>query len=135
MWANSPILPAIVLAHTNRGIPFDEMRILSIGTGNKHSGFNVAEYESYRLENSAFRLKLLQMAMSAASDAGDRAARYLVGEENYLHIEPPLPPGQSIGLFDYRRANQILPKMAVVEASNPAIHEFFARCKLCQFIS
>ena len=132
LWANSPILPAIVLAHANRGVPFNEMRILSIGTGHKYSGFDISDYESSRLEDPAFRLKLLQMAMSAASDAGDRAAQYLVGEENYLHIEPPLPPGQSIGLFDYRRANQILPDMAVIAAANPAIHEFLARCNLCQ---
>lgn len=132
MWANSPILPAIVLAHSNRGVPFDEMRILSIGTGYKHSGFDILEYESSRLENSAFRLRLLQMAMSASSDAGDRAAQYLVGEENYLHIEPMLEPGMSIGLFDYRSANSVLPKKAAEAAASPDIHEFFARCNLCQ---
>jgi patatin-like phospholipase/acyl hydrolase len=132
IWAFSPILPAVVLAHSNLGIPFNEMRILSIGAGCKYSGFDVSDYQSIRLQSSALCLKLFNMAISAAADASDSGARQLVGDENFLHIEPAMEPGREIGLFDYVRSNEILPRMAAQSANSAVIKNFLARCELWQ---
>ena len=126
MWAHSPVLPAIVLAHANRGIPFEDMKVLSIGTGNRYSGIEVDKYHRFKNNNSDFRLNLLYTAMSAASDAGERAGSYLLGEQNYLHVDPDIDICGGISLFDYEQAFELLPIQAKIQANHEPV---------CQFLS
>ena len=124
MWAHSPMLPAIVLAHANRGIPFEDMRVLSIGTGHRYAGIDVEKYHRYRNNNSDFRLNLLYTAMSAASDAGERAANYLLPEGSCLHIDPDMDFCDQISLFDYEKAFELLPLQARIQAGQASTCQF-----------
>ncbi len=128
IWAHSPLLPAITLAHAKRQIPFSQMRVLSIGTGYKFSGFDVNQYDRYRMDDSNFRLDLLFTAMSTSNDAGDLTAACLLGRDNFLHVEPDLDPAQKIHLLDFKSAYQILPEKAKQVAESGVVDQFLNGC-------
>lgn len=107
VWANNPVMVALVDAVTAHDITFDQIEILSIGTGN-------APFELKR--DGVFGgllawAQVIKAAMFLTTDNATAQAKLLLGPDRCLRIEPT-EADSAIDLDDYDRAFAILPQRA-----------------------
>jgi patatin-like phospholipase/acyl hydrolase len=105
VWANNPVMLAIVEAMICYDVPRERIKVLTIGCGDD------PYYVTRRMVAGGLWQwrKVIGAAMRAQSLAATNQARLLVGPENVVRIEPALSCGP-IDLDDYRRAvNELLP--------------------------
>ncbi|MET1755690.1 CBASS cGAMP-activated phospholipase [Novosphingobium sp. RD2P27] len=109
IWANNPIMNALVDALACYDVPRENIRILSLGTG--EAEFTVEE----GARSGGIRHWALLRAFTAAARAQCKnalgQAYLLVGKNNVLRIDPP-ESGQPIALDDVSRALRELPGVA-----------------------
>ncbi len=124
VWANNPIMVALVDAVTAYDIGFDQIEILSIGTGNPP--FTMQKHSIFR-GIWAWR-EVIKAAMFLTTDNATAQAKLLLGPERCLRIEPSNDDAH-IELDDYDRAAATLPVAAArdFEANVDAIAPFFLR--------
>lgn len=84
VWANNPIMAAVIDALSSYDISREQIEILSIGTGN-------APYEisKFAVRGGFFRwLEIIKGAMFLTTDNAQAQATLLLGPENILRLEP-----------------------------------------------
>lgn len=123
VWANNPIMVALVDALTAYDITAEQIEVLSIGTGN--APFELSRPAVFR-GLIAWR-EAIKAAMFLTTDNATSQAKLLVGPEHCLRIEPD---GEAalIELDDYDAAFARLPALAIshFEANAEFIEPFFA---------
>lgn len=107
VWANNPIMAAVVDALSAYDVSRDQIEIFSVGAGN----------QPYEISRLAFRGGLFQWreiikgAMFLTTDNAQAQATLLLGPENILRLEPR-GAAAAIDLDDWRSAVAALPQLA-----------------------
>ncbi|WDA39612.1 CBASS cGAMP-activated phospholipase [Erythrobacter sp. BLCC-B19] len=122
VWANNPVMVAIVDALTCYDITLDQIEVLSIGTGNP-------PFELSRNRVFAGLLawrEVIMAAMFLTTDNATAQAMLLLGPDNLLRIEPS-DEAATIKLDDFDRAQAELPPLASAHFASygPALAKFF----------
>jgi uncharacterized protein len=118
LWANSPLVAAILAAHRELNVDFSDMRILSIDTGTYPGGRGHQQLARLRpLSINTVQTVLDSISGAQASFATHFAAQ-LLGSGRFVHITAPLQ--SDIPLDDAKQSLEILPPLAEREAANAA---------------
>lgn len=108
VWANNPSMVAIVEAFGPLGIPLTQLRVLSIGTfdevTDRHKMLDAGGFWQWRRAAS-------DVIMRGQSIAAANQARFLIGKENYLRINPSIP-NDTLTLDGTDRAEDMIGKAA-----------------------
>lgn len=107
VWCNNPIMAALVDAITTYDLSFEQIQILSIGTGNPPFEIPISKAKTGLF---AWR-EVIKAAMFLTTDNAQAQATLLLGQENICRLEPSEGP-DSIELDDWARAIEELPEMA-----------------------
>ncbi|PYP82245.1 MAG: hypothetical protein DMG65_26730 [Candidatus Angelobacter sp. Gp1-AA117] len=114
LWANNPVLVAVIYAHRHLGIPLKDMRLMSLGNGNFPAGIQAKKYDKAR---PIFMVQdILELMFSSQNTAADDLAGSLIGVENVLSLNGNLP--EPVDLDDVDAAISILPPLAQTRALN-----------------
>jgi hypothetical protein len=122
LWANNPVMNALVDALSCFELDRGQIRILSVGCG--ETAFKVDEERS---KGGLFQWRdVFSAAVRAQSLNALGQAYLLVGKDNVLRIDAPETP-TPIPLDDFRRAKAELPAMArsLAEASGHRAEQLF----------
>ncbi len=122
VWANNPVMVALVDAVSAYDVSFDQIEILSIGTGN-------APFALHRpkvLGGAIAWREAIKAAMFLTTDNATAQAKLLLGPERCLRIEPEQADAL-IELDDYDSAFATLPARALehFEAHRETLARFF----------
>src|SRR5690606_2250479 len=122
VWANNPIMVALVDAITAYAIGFDQVEIFSIGTGN--APFALRKPDVFR-GLIAWR-EAIKAAMFLTTDNATAQAKLLLGPDRCLRIEPD-EADTAIEMDDYDEAFARLPDRAAehFESRRTEISSFF----------
>ena len=90
LWANTPSLVSVLWAHHHLGVPFENMRVVSIGTGETPGGVLTAEMNALRTYSAKTISTLFDMMFQTQESAANAFARELVGPANYVQVCPQL---------------------------------------------
>ncbi len=87
VWANNPIMAAVVDALSAYDVPRERIEILSLGTGNPPY-----EISRFAIRGGMFRwIEIIKAAMFLTTDNAQAQATLLLGPENILRLEPTGP--------------------------------------------
>lgn len=125
VWANNPIMLAVIEALTCFDITRDQIDVLSLGCGDDRYVVSPAEITKGGLWHWK---KIMGAAMRLQSLAATNQARLLLGPRQVVRIEPPIfdPP---IRMDDWRRSAAVLPSAAeqAVAADGVRVAEKFLK--------
>ena len=119
LWANNPSLVAIRVAHQMMQVPFDQMRLISVGNGELPDGIPGVDFNVTR------RMRMLEpvldMMFATQMEAVDRYAAMLLQDEGWtgatmLRVNVDL--ARNIPLDDAAGAVNLLPARAITKARN-----------------
>ena len=130
IWANNPIMNALVDALTCYEVDRSQIRILSLGCG--ETSFKV---EQTRAAGGLFQWKDgLRAAMRAQSLNALGQSYLLIGKQNVVRLDAPETPNP-VPMDDHKRASAELPLMArsLVEGSGHLVHEIFLKTSVEPF--
>lgn len=124
VWANNPVMVALVDALTAYDITPEQVEVFSIGTGN--APFELSKRDVFR-GLIAWR-EAIKAAMFLTTDNATSQAKLLLGPERCVRVEPSGTPA-SIELDDYDGAFAQLPDLAAeqFEIHRECIARFFDR--------
>jgi uncharacterized protein len=131
VWANNPVMLAVVEAMIAYDVPRERIKVLSIGCGDEP--YHVIRRMTW---GGLWQWrKIIGAAMRAQSLAATSQARLLLGPANVVRIEPTLV-GPPIELDDYRRTmDELLPAVsASVAAHRDRVEEMFLKTKAERFV-
>lgn len=133
IWANNPIMNAVVDTLACFDVPRENLRILSLGTGEATFRLN-ARARNGGARHWAF-LRAFEAAARAQSKNALGQAYLLVGKNNVLRIDPP-ESDRAISLDDTHRALRELPLVArsLVESSGHQVESVFLRSRADPFV-
>jgi uncharacterized protein len=122
VWANNPIMAAVVDALSAYDVTREQIEIFSIGTGN-------APYDisNFALRGGLFQWReIIKGAIFLTTDNAQAQACLLLGPQNILRLEPKEPAAE-IDLDDWRKAVTVLPPVAKAdfEANKERIASLF----------
>ncbi len=110
VWANNPVMIAIVDALTTYDLNPEQIEVFSIGTGNMPF-----ELSSPSVLSGLFSWKeIIKAAMFLATDNATSQAKLLLGPNSCLRLEPTCESAQ-IEMDDYDTAMERLPKLAAFD--------------------
>jgi len=116
VWANNPIMAAVVDTLSAYDVSRDQIQVLSIGTGN-------APYEigKFAVRGGLFQWReIIKGAMFLTTDNAQAQAELLLGPEKILRLEPK-GDAAAIGLDDWRAAvDKLVPLAEADFATNRA---------------
>lgn len=112
VWANNPVMVALVDAISAYNISFDQIEVLSIGTG--HAPFSLSRADTVR-GLIAWR-EAIRAAMFLTTDNATAQVKLILGPERCLRIEP-IGSEAEIALDDYDAAFKTLPECAARDFS------------------
>jgi len=130
IWANNPIMNAVVDALACYDVPRENIRVLSIGTGDEALGLDEGVVEAGLLRWVFPGLGKAPMIFRAAAKAQSHNALgqafLLVGKQNVIRIDPP-ESENPIALDDVGRAIKELPRLAHshAEATGHYVNQIF----------
>lgn len=131
IWANNPIMLAVIETMIAYDVPRERIKVLSIGCG--HDPF----YVTGRMAVGGLWhwRKVIGAAMHAQSLAATSQARLLLGPQNVVRIDPTIT-GPPIELDDYRRAmNELLPAVGTaVSAHRQSVEAMFLGQPVLPFV-
>jgi hypothetical protein len=133
IWANNPVMNALVDALACYDVPRENIRILSIGTG--ESTFTVGEKaRTGGIKEWAF-MRSFNAAARAQSKNALGQAFLLVGKNNVIRIDAPESDNQ-IALDDVGRSLRELPLVArsLVEGSGHRVETMFLQDRVDPFV-
>ena len=116
VWANSPCLAAILIAHRSFNIPFEAMRVLSLGTGQHPHGSTLERFIDMRLASPEAMRTLSELMLASQMNYTETMGKELVGAGRFFHINPTLQ--EPIGLHNVSAAKKLLPSHGMSEADN-----------------
>jgi hypothetical protein len=115
IWANNPVMNAVVDALACYDLPREDIRVLSIGTGDEVLGLDEGVRKGGLLRWVFPGLSKAPMIFRAAAKAQSHnalgQAYLLIGKQNVVRIDPP-ESENPIGLDDVDRAVTELPRLA-----------------------
>lgn len=122
VWANNPIMVAVIDALSAYNLKPEQIQILSIGTGNPPFELSHNKVFAGLL---AWR-EVIKAAMFLTSDNATAQAKLLLGPDHVLRIEPT-GDDANVELDDYDTATADLPNLAArhFEAQFAALEAFF----------
>ena len=109
VWANNPVMVALVDALTCNMIGRDQIDILSIGCGDAEIIMSDAQVGRGGLWHWR---EIVSSAMHLASQNALGQAGLLIGRDRLIRLNAPPLPGGAIGLHDVMRAKSELPSIA-----------------------
>ena len=133
IWANNPVMNAAVDALACFDVPRENLRVLSIGTGD--STFTVAaSAQKGGIKEWAF-MRSFNAAARAQSKNALGQTYLLVGKNNVLRIDAP-ESDQPIEMDDVRRSLRELPLVArsLVEGSGHHVQALFLQDQVDRFV-
>jgi patatin-like phospholipase/acyl hydrolase len=122
VWANNPIMAAIVDTLSTYNVSREQIEILSIGTGNKPY-----EISRFAVRGGLFQWReIIEGAMFLTTDNAQAQACLLLGPEKILRLEPE-GEAAAIDLDDWTTAKKKLVPLAASDFSEhrPQIEMFF----------
>jgi patatin-like phospholipase/acyl hydrolase len=124
VWANNPAMVALVDALTAYDITPDQVRVLSVGTGNAPFSLSRDKVMSGLV---AWR-EAIKAAMFLTTDNATAQLKLLLGPERCLRLEPS-GDDAAVEMDDYDAAFSCLPALAAADfaAHQPAIAPFFVQ--------
>ena len=109
VWANNPVMVALVDALTCYTLERDQIDILSLGCGDAEITMSDAQV----LQGGLWHWReIVSSAMHLASQNALGQAGLLIGRDRLIRLNAPLLPGGAIGLDDVQRAKAELPVIA-----------------------
>jgi len=119
VWANNPSLVAVRVAHEFLQIPFEQIRLISIGNGEVPDGVFGVNFNATRRMQMLY--PILDMISATQMESADRVCGMLLKDERWtgarmLRVNVGLP--RNIPLDDVDQALKILPPRAVTQARN-----------------
>jgi patatin-like phospholipase/acyl hydrolase len=117
LWANNPVLHAVMTAKRCYGTSFEEMRVISVGNGEIPSGSVALDFD--KLRRGLMIKPLLDMMFATQSELADETVGVLLGDEQFsgkrmLRVNTRL--AKPIELDDFLMARQHLKPLAENEA-------------------
>lgn len=131
LWANNPIMNAVVDVLSGFSIDRRQLHVLSLGCG--ETTFRVSDSKA---KGGMFHWRnVIEAAMRAQSLNALGQTYLLLGKDHVHRIDAPETP-KPIDLDDYLRAREELPDMAraLVEASGHGIAERFLQHKVVPYV-
>jgi patatin-like phospholipase/acyl hydrolase len=122
VWANDPIMAAVVDALSAYDMTREQIEIFSIGTGN-----SPYEISKFALRGGFFQwIEIIKGAMFLTTDNAQSQAALLLGPERILRLQPE-GDAANIELDDWTNARVMLPPLAKADlaANREHISEFF----------
>lgn len=122
VWANNPVMIALIDALSAYEISREQISVLSLGTGNPP--FHLSRSSAF---GGLFSWReIIRAAMFLTTDNATAQAKLLLGPERCTRIEPDERAGH-IELDDYDRAAAVLPQIADAdfEENRSEIEKFF----------
>lgn len=110
LWANSPSLISILYSKCHLNIPIDNMKLISIGTGDFPKGFTNKEYHNLRIYSGKTIKTIFELMFLSQQSATDDQTKLFLGDNNFSRISPQLD--EFISLDDYDKAIKKLPPLA-----------------------
>jgi patatin-like phospholipase/acyl hydrolase len=110
VWANNPIMIALIDALTCYELGRSQIDILSLGCG--ESEIYITE-KQVRLGGVWHWKEIISAAMHLASQNAMGQAGLLIGRDRLVRIDAPPKPGAAIGLDDVEQSVAELPRLAV----------------------
>ena len=108
IWANNPIMIAIIDALSNYNITLQQIKILSIGTGNPPFTRTLE-----KAQKGLFHWrKIIEAAIFLTTDNALSQAKLLLGPDKVLRMEPSEKTIENIELDDWEKSKLILPNIA-----------------------
>jgi patatin-like phospholipase/acyl hydrolase len=117
VWANNPVMLAIVEAVSAYQVPIDRIRVLPIGTGNLIPTIGQGATRAGML---GWR-DIITTAMYLTTDTALSQARLLLGSDAVIRLQPT-EVGAAIQLNDWKRAKDVLPGEAQAALLQNAAH-------------
>jgi patatin-like phospholipase/acyl hydrolase len=115
VWANNPVMVALVDVLSCFNVLRRQVRIVSIGNGARKPILNAFELRFGGAIGWFYRSALLDSMMYYSAASADGQAGLLVGRDQLTRIEPP-QEAASVHMTDYSAAKRILPSLADREA-------------------
>ncbi len=122
IWANNPVMTAVVDALTAYDISVDQIKILSLGTGNPPF-----QLKLNAVSGGLFHWReIIKASMFLTTDNATAQAKLLLGPSSVIRIEPS-EPAANIELDDYSAAMKLTPDEALLSFNNhiPSLAPFF----------
>ena len=114
VWANNPVMVALVDALSCHDLDRRQVQILSLGCGESEM---LISDDQVRLGGLWHWKEVISSAMRLASQNALGQAGLLIGRDQLVRIDAPLMPDNPIELDDYYRAKQVLLPLAAPLAS------------------
>ena len=91
VWANSPVMAAILEAVCYLGVPLDRIDVLSVGTTSEP--FTARRKSNAGIAGWAWKSAIIELLMNVQVESGLKHARLLAGEPRFLRVNVVTPPG------------------------------------------
>ena len=124
VWANNPVMIALVDALTCYDLPRRQVHILTVGTGNTEIKIGSAQI----LKGGVWHWRdIISSAMHLQSQNADGQAGLLIGRDQLIRLNAPAMPEHPIALDDYARSVAELPPIAarLIDEHGPLIRDRF----------
>jgi patatin-like phospholipase/acyl hydrolase len=108
VWANNPTMLAIIEAFRTLDIPLANIRVLSLGTSDE-----ICDRKRH-LDRGGFwqwKKAAIDVVLRGQTLAATNHSRFLIGKDNLLRINPPVPSG-TLALDGIGRASDLVAKAA-----------------------
>ena len=118
VWANSPSLLAVLVAHRHLNIPFEDIRVLSIGTGYFPNGRSPRFMQRLRPFSLNSVRTVLELIWDSQASFADEYAKGLIPPSHFRKVDVPL--NKNMKLDDVKEAIAVLPPLAESQAAATA---------------
>jgi len=108
IWANNPTMVAYIEAVGTLGVPTDDIRILNLGTCDS---INTRSAALDRGGLWQWRRSALEVVLRGQSASVAKHVRFLIGNNNLLRVDPPVPAG-FFRLDSFERSSDLIGKAA-----------------------
>lgn len=116
LWANSPSLISILYANRYLNIPIENIKLLSVGTGDFVQGIIRNQFSNLRTLSAGTIKTIFEIMFSSQQSSADDQTKILLGSENFMKITAQL--NEFIGFDDAKMANAKLPALAEQQANS-----------------
>lgn len=116
LWANNPSIVGIFYANKYLDIPINDIRLISIGTGDFSSGRTPNDFFQLRQFSVGAVKTTLEIMFATQSTFADKYAEEIIGDENFLRIKVQLD--KPIALDDTKSIERLISKSADAASEN-----------------
>ncbi len=114
LWANTPSSLGILFANKYLGVPLNNIRLISVGTGDFPTGATFDYFSNLRQFSLDTVKTIFELMFASQSSFADQYSKEVLGEENYVRVSALLD--EVIALDDVGKAITKLPSLAEAAA-------------------